>query len=110
MKRILSTSEVLDSLMVGGIEYEVLADANALFDEDRHKLEVSLDLFLRPFIPLASEHAPAKPSWLPAPSVQVESVSLEDALPMAQDVFQSWVRRIRRAMASHHSNLNTQAV
>ena len=96
---------MVEFLVVQGTECELFAEAEAAYDEETEKLEVRLDTSLRPCGFLPTTPVPGKPGWLPSPAVQVESVSLEESLPVAKDIFQSWVRRLRGLLAKNKTHV-----
>jgi hypothetical protein len=99
MKRVASISEVVDAWAEEGTDLEACATAEAAYDESGSQLVVELDSFLR----RAGLKAPEKHfvrGWLPRAETVRTGVPVEEALPEAKAVFQSWVRRVRQAAAT----------
>jgi len=95
MRRVFSTSENLGTLRSKGEKWELMAEAASDYDEAEGILNISLDAYLRPEQGPVGE--PFRPEWLPAAQVQREHVQLGETIPLAKEVFQNWVRRIRKA-------------
>lgn len=103
MKRVIDTSEVLGIVETPDGVREVCAAADAGYDDGEGRLVVKLDAFLRTTDVRAKERrVPA--AWLPKPEIVRESVGPDDAVDLARDIFQRWVRKVREAAPtlSHH--------
>lgn len=99
MKRIISTSEILGSFTREDREFEVCASAEADFDDANSRLLIDLDSFIRPVDMRAKEkHLPA--DWLPGKQSLKESVSQDDAVELAKDIFHRWVGKVRQSVPS----------
>jgi hypothetical protein len=99
MKRILSTIEIIGSFARDDHEFEVCASAEAGFDEVKSQLLLDLDSFVRPVDNRSKEkHLPA--GWLPRKECLKESVSEEDAVSLAREIFHRWVGKVRRSVPS----------
>ncbi len=94
MHNVISTSEVLGTYDQGRGEMQVCATGDAQFDEDRSKLVMDLNSFVRPADPcIKEEHLSA--DWLPQPQHVEEKATRQDAGAVARDIFRRWVHRIR---------------
>ncbi|MGZ5504867.1 MAG: hypothetical protein ACXWJB_08230 [Limisphaerales bacterium] len=99
VRRVLETIEIVDSRQIGGLETEICATADGRFDEAREELVVELDSFTRPAdIRLKEQHS--QPAWLPKQQLVRESISRDEALELARDVFKRWVNKVRSASPS----------
>jgi hypothetical protein len=76
---------------------EVWASAHADYNEAKSRLEVKLDSFLRRSSD--NEHLPA--SWLPGTETVSERIDLEEVSPAAKEIFENWVKRVRRAVRGY---------
>ncbi len=97
MKKLISISEVVSRVELPEGPADVLATAEASYDEAHGLVEVKLDSAavradIRP------GPAPDRPHWLLRPAVIRESVGLEDAVAEARLVFAHWVRQVRQAI------------
>jgi hypothetical protein len=101
MKKVISIDEILTTLALDGLEYEVCATAEATFAEGPSLLTVNLDCFLRP-VDLRHAERHVRPDWLPAPQSTQQNVDVFEAGDLARKVFQGWVRKIRLALEQHH--------
>jgi hypothetical protein len=97
MKKVSSRSEVVSCLSLNHSSWELLALAEAGYDESASSLIVQLNTQLRPVTPQACQDQPVL-DWLPPDGVQRESVALEEAFNVAKDIFQSWVNRIKKSI------------
>lgn len=99
MKRIISSSEIIGSFTRDDHEFEVCASAEADFDEAKSQLLLDLDSFIRPVdIRSKEKHLPA--DWLPKKESLKESVSQEDAVSLAKEIFHRWVGKVRQSVPS----------
>jgi len=94
MKKVISISEIVAPIRVENDACEVWASADADYDEAKSRLEVKLDSFLRRSSD--NEHLPA--SWLPGKETVSERVDFEEGSPAAKEIFENWVKRVRRAV------------
>ena len=99
MKRIISTSEIIGSFTRDYHEFEVCASAEADFNEAKSQLLLDLDSFVRP-IDIRSKEKHLRADWLPKKESLKESVSQEDAVSMAKDIFHRWVGKVRQSVPS----------
>lgn len=104
MRRVLSISEVVETLATPSGAVEVLATGDADYDEDRAQMEMRLDSQFRPVEAKSDDHG------LPAvrlPQGDTVRIGLDwgEALPAARDIFQSWVKRVHQSV-SDMKNLN----
>ena len=98
MKRVLSTSEIVQDLNLEDEPEELCASAEADYDERRSKLIVKLEAFVRQ-VRHGGPDICSKPEWLPHPETLRESVGADDASELARDIFQRWTRKVRDAAA-----------
>ena len=99
MKRIFSSSEIIGSFTRSEREFEVCATAEANFDDGGSKLMLDLDSFIRPVDFRSKEkHLPA--DWLPKKQSLEESVSQDEAVALAKEIFHRWVGKVRQSVPS----------
>lgn len=101
MKRIIDTSEVLGAVEVPQGLCELCASAEADFDEAAGRLVTKLEAFLRPTDLLVKERH-FRADWLPENETVAESVAREECHEVARDIFDSWVRKVRKAAPKLH--------
>ena len=92
MKKVISISEIVASIQVENDLCKVWASAAADYHEG--KLEVKLESFLR----RSSDNKRVSASWLPETETVVEHIDFEEGSPAAKEIFENWVRRVRRAV------------
>ncbi len=98
MKKIITITEIVAEMATERGESDVCASAVAQFDEVNSRMEVELRAYLRPIDPQRTrEHWHA--DWLPADEIVRETVAWEEVMPLAKDIFQSWVRKIRQTQS-----------
>src|ERR1041385_3903322 len=94
MKRILDVSEILGVVQTPSGPRELCVRSDASYDEDRARLTVKLDAFLRDNRIAAKEnHDDA--DWLPKPQVLQEFAAPGETGELARDIFLGWVRKVR---------------
>jgi hypothetical protein len=99
MKRLISSSEIIGLITREDHEFEVCATGEANFDEGKSQLMVELDSFIRPVDLRAKEaHLPA--DWLPRKQTLKESVTQDEAVDLAKDIFHRWVGKVRQSVPS----------
>ena len=99
MKRIISTSEIIGSFTRGEHKFEVCATAEADFDESKSQLLLDLDSVVQPVDIWSKEHhLPA--DWLPKKQQLKESVSQDEAVELAKEIFHRWVGKVRQSVPS----------
>ncbi len=98
MHALLDTTQVLRTLQIDGVAYEVCVEAVATHDRSTNVLKVDLKAFLRSE---AQDHIGevASVSWLPPPQTVTEHVEAGEAHDMANDVFASWKNKVTAAMS-----------
>lgn len=93
MHSLLDTTQVIRTLEMEGVPYEVCVEALASHDRGTNLLTVQLRAFLR-----AEKHdhigEVSTPSWLPAAQAVTEHVSAEEAHEVANDVLASWRQKV----------------
>ena len=92
MKKVISISEIVAPIQVENDLCEVWASAEADYHEGT--LEVKLDSFLR----RSSDNEHLSASWLPETETVIEHIDFEEGSPAAKEIFESWVKRVRRAI------------
>jgi hypothetical protein len=97
MKKVISISEIVAPIQIENEVCEVWASAEAGYYEG--KLEVKLDSFLR----RSSDNKHLSASWLPETETVVERVDFEEGSRAAKEIFENWVRRVRRALGKRFS-------
>ena len=95
MKRVISISEIAAPLQLEGEACEVWASAEAGYAEATSELSVRLEAFLRRS--KDNKHLPVH--WLPSPQDVCEHVDFEEASPATKEIFESWVHRVKSAVA-----------
>jgi hypothetical protein len=96
MKKILSTSEIVQDLNLEDEPQELCALAEADYDERHSSLIVNLDAFVRQ-VRHAGPDVCSKPAWLPHPEMLRESVNADEASDLAREIFQRWTRKVRES-------------
>ncbi len=104
MRRILSISEVVDTLVFPDGAFEVLATGDANYDEDRAQMEIQLDSRFRPVEAKSDGRCPL-PAHLPPRDTVKVGLEWQEALPAARDIFRDWAKRVHQSV-SHTKNLN----
>lgn len=97
MKRIISAAEIVGSFMQDGRRMEVCAIAEANFDESQSQLQIELNSFVRP-VDLRAREQHLEAGWLPNKQNLKESVSQDEAIDLAKEIFHRWVAKVRRAI------------
>ena len=100
MKKILSRSEVISCLTLDHGSWELVARAEAVYNEKSSELIAELKSELRPVPPPIHPSRPVV-DWLPPDEVQREKVPLEEAFALARDIFGSWVKRMQKLVVKH---------
>ena len=101
MKKVISISEIVASIQVENDLCKVWAGAEADYHEG--KLEVKLESFLR----RSTDNERLAASWLPETETVVEHIDFEEGSPAAKEIFESWVKRVRRAIGKHSAVANS---
>ena len=96
MKKILSTSEIVQDLDLEVEPKELCAAAEADYDERKSTLVMKLDAFIRQ-VHQAGPDVCSRPEWLPKPETLSEGVALNEATDMARDIFRRWTRKVRES-------------
>ena len=102
MKGVIDTSEVLGTVDLPEGTCELCAAADARYDAEARRLSVQLTSFLRTTDLRTKEKRFSAP-WLPKEETITESVSLEESVDVAREIFQRWVRKVRAAAPALHS-------
>lgn len=95
MKTVAMLSEPVASKELKDGVYEVWATAESQYDDARSELQVDLDCFVRP-TDIRLKDVRIDPQWLPKKGKVAEHVSSEEAHDQTKEIFESWVRKVRR--------------
>ena len=95
MKTVAMLSEPVASRELKDGVYEVWATAEADYDDLRSELLVRLNSFVRP-TDIRLKDTQIRAEWLPPKGKVVERVAPEEAHAQAKEIFESWVRKVRR--------------
>lgn len=95
MKTVSIMSEPVASKELQGRLYDVWAVAEAQYDDARSELLVELDSFVRP-ADIRLKDTRIEPEWLPKKGKVAEHVSYDEAHEQTKEIFESWVRKVRR--------------
>ena len=104
MRRVLSISEVVETLATPSGLVEVLATGDAEYDEDKTQMEMRLDSQFRP-VEVKSDSRRPLPAGLPRRDVVKVSLDWMEALPAARDIFRDWAKRVHQSI-TNTKNLN----
>ncbi len=104
MRRVLSTSEVVEILSTPSGAVEVLATGEAGYNEDKAQMEIRLDSQFRP-VDAKSEGHPLPTVRLPPHDTVQIGMDWAEALPAARDIFHNWVKRVHQSV-NDSKNLN----
>ncbi len=96
MRKILSTSEIVQDLDLEAEPKELCASADADYDERKSTLMIKLDAFVRQ-VHHAGPDVCTRPEWLPKPETLREGVGPDEASDMARDIFHRWTKKIRES-------------
>ena len=83
------------------VQEQLVASADAAFDEAAGRLVVKLEAFLRPADLLVKERR-FRARWLPENETVTESVAREECHDVAREIFHRWVRKLREAAPQLH--------
>jgi hypothetical protein len=98
MRKILSTSEIIQDLDLEVEPKELCAAAEADYDERKHTLVIKLDAFVRQ-VHHAGPDVCTRPEWLPKPETLHEGVGPDEASDLARDIFRRWTKKVRETVA-----------
>ena len=104
MRRVLSISEVVETLATPSGAVEVLATGDAGYDEDRATMEMRLDSQFRPAAAKSDGREPLL-ARLPRRDTVRVGLDWQEALPAARDIFRDWAKRVHQSV-SNTKNLN----
>ncbi len=99
MRRVLSISEVVETLATPSGAVEVLATGDAGYDEDRAQMEMRLDSQFRPVAAKPDGRWPL-PARLPQRDTVKVSLDWMEALPAARDIFRDWAKRVHQSVCN----------
>ena len=97
MRKVLSTSEIIQDLDLEVEPKELCAAAEADYDERKSALVIKLDAFVRQ-VHHAGPDVCSRPDWLPKAETLRERVPPDEASDMARDIFQRWTKRVRASV------------
>lgn len=99
MKRIISMSRIVESREVTKGTREVIASAEAGFDERKSELVIELDSKVQ--VTDAHGHDTlVTEDWLPARDTVREHLPLSDALDASKEIFERWAHKVRGSIPS----------
>jgi hypothetical protein len=98
MRKILSTSEIVQDLDLEVEPKELCAAAEADYDDQKLTLVVKLDAFVRQ-VHHAGPDVCSRPDWLPKPETLREGAGPDEASDMARDIFRQWAKKVRESAA-----------
>ena len=96
MRKILSTSEIVQDLDLEVEPKELCAAAEADYDDRKSTLVLKLDAFVRQ-VHHAGPDVCSRPDWLPKPETLKEGVDPNEASDMARDIFRRWTKKVRES-------------
>ncbi len=99
MRRVLSISEVVETLATPSGAVEVLATGDAGYDEDTALMEMRLDSRFRP-VDATSDSCGPLPARLPQRDMVKVTLDWQEALPAARDIFRDWTRRVHQSVSN----------
>jgi hypothetical protein len=99
MRRVLSISEVVETLATPSGAVEVLATGDAGYDEDTALMEMRLDSRFRPVDATSDSRGPL-PARLPQRDMVKVTLDWQEALPAARDIFRDWTRRVHQSVSN----------
>jgi len=94
MRKILSTSEIVQDLDREVEPKELCAAAEADYDDRKSTLVIKLDAFVRQ-VHHAGPDICSRPDWLPKPETLREGVGPDEASDLARDIFRRWTKKVR---------------
>jgi hypothetical protein len=97
MKKLITCSEIVESIHGDGGEWEVCAAAEADYDESNSRVVVELESFLRK-VSVSGDGEVRRLPWLPTKNRVTEHAPREEASQVVHDVFASWVRKVRQSI------------
>ena len=99
MKRIISITRIVDSHEVTRGTREVIASAEAIFDEGKSELVVDLDGKVQ--VTDAKGHDTlVTEDWMPHRTIVREHLSLAEAPDAAKEIFENWAHKVRESIPS----------
>lgn len=97
-----SFRQILDEIPTPAGLCEVVATVEGAYEENRGRMHLELDAFLRP-VDLTHPERHLHAEWLPPADAVDERVPEEEAVSAARELFQSWSRRVRHALAQRRA-------
>ena len=97
MNKLISTSQIVDTIEFSGEEWEVCAAADATYEQSTSRVVVELESFLRKSS-IGGDGEVRRVDWLPEKRCVTEHAPRIEATQVAHDVFVSWVRRVRQSL------------
>ena len=96
MRKVLSTSEIVQDLDLEVEPKELCAAAEANYDDRTSTLVIKLDAFVRQ-VRHAGPDVCSRPDWLPNSETLREGVGPDEASDMARDIFRRWTKKVRES-------------
>jgi hypothetical protein len=103
MRKVLSTSEIVQDLDHETEPKQLCAAAEAEYDDRNSTLVVQLDAFVRQ-VHHAGPDAVSRPNWLPKGETLREGVSSDEASTLARDIFRRWTKKVRESVVAERPN------
>jgi hypothetical protein len=97
MRKVLSSSEIIQDLDLEVEPKELCAAAEADYDDRQSALVIKLDAFVRQ-VHHAGPDVCSRPDWLPKAETLRERVPSDEASDMARDIFQRWTKKVRASV------------
>jgi hypothetical protein len=96
-RNVLDTVRIIETREIGHDSYEICATAQARYEEASSEMQVDLDSFVRRF-EIRGKDQIVRPPWLPRRDSVKSHVHLSEAPDAAKEIFESWARRVQRAI------------
>ena len=104
MRKVLSTSEIVQDLDLEMEPRELCASAEAEYDETKSMLVITLDAFVRQ-VRHAGPDDFSRPAWLPRTETLREGVDPGEASDLARDIFRRWTKKVRHSLESQRTGV-----
>ena len=96
MDRLIYFKEMVARVECKGTTFDVYATADGSFDEKKSQFILELDCFANSEKSSDQEKL-VLPLTLPSPETVRETMDRDEAIEAAKEIFESWVRRIRKS-------------
>ena len=105
MRKVLSTSEIVQDLNLEVEPKELCAAAEADYDDRKSTLVIKLDAFVRQ-VRHAGPDVCTHPDWLPKSETLREGVGPDEASDLARDIFRRWTKKVRDSVKATKADQN----